>query len=72
MLWFMVRVTGFVSVGIGVVFHQSPFKRLQMDFLTTLPLKFVLPFILLGLQAAPKFLIDRRVEGPDFAAPRRE
>jgi len=37
-----------------------------MDFLTSLPFKFLLPLILLGLQLSLKFFIDRRATAYNF------
>lgn len=37
-----------------------------MDFLTSIPFKFILPLVLLGLQFSLKFFIDRRATGFNF------
>lgn len=38
-----------------------------MDFLTSIPFKFLLPLVLLGLQFSLKFFIDRRATAFNFA-----
>ncbi len=38
-----------------------------MDFLSCIPFKFLLPFVLLGLQLSLKFFIDRRATALNFA-----
>lgn len=37
-----------------------------MDFLTSIPFKFLLPFILLGIQFSLKYFIDRRATAFNF------
>ncbi len=39
-----------------------------MDFLTSMPFKFLLPLVLLGLQLSLKLFIDRRATAYNFAA----